>query len=119
MANEKPKPWKVMCMGALARYYEAQAVVEAELAALNRLGLTEGNFDVSNMDAEPCSCGAWVSRHKWVKPTGPILCGDCQDEMRKVRAAVAADAREEKGLPREEPEVVAVAAPLNDKEMPF
>ena len=94
------KPWKVQCMAALARYYEAQAVVEELDADLAKLGLESGQYDVSNRAARQCACGQWVTYFAWSKPTGVAVCGPC---ALAVEQAIKGDEREEKGLPREEP----------------
>lgn len=87
-------------MAALAKYYEAQAVVEEHEHNLKKLGLETGQYDVSNRAARQCKCGQWVTHHTWEHRTGPVTCEACATA---VAAAIAGDEREEKGLPREEP----------------
>jgi hypothetical protein len=89
--SDGAKPWK-------ARYYEAQAVVEAAAAELAALGLGEHDYDVKNRDARQCRCGQWVAFSTWAKPAGPVTCEAC---TARQLAEVRGDEREEKGLPRD------------------
>lgn len=44
--SDGPKPWKAQCMVALARYYEAQAVVEGAADEREEKGLPRDGEDV-------------------------------------------------------------------------
>lgn len=99
--SDAAKPWKARCMVALARYYEAQAVVEAAAAELAALGLGEHDYDVKNRDARQCNCGRWVSFSVWSKPDGAVTCEACVEATMRAIRAVRGDEREEKGLPRD------------------
>lgn len=108
-------PWKVQCMTALAKYYEAQAVVEGIELELNKLGLN-GNFDVKNRNALQCKCGVWVSFHTWERLT-EVTCGDCRPVLEAPQNEVRADAREEPGMSRTLTPVAIAAKPA--EEIPF
>jgi len=108
------RPWKVRCMHALAKYYEAQSVVEAVQAELVALGL-DGSYDVKDKNALQCKCGVWVSFYTWERKTF-VVCESCMHRQAKQFEEIQADAREEAGLPRK---VAPVVAPKPAEEMPF
>lgn len=103
--SDATKPWKAQCMVALAKFYEAQAVVENAAAELAALGLGEHDYDVKNRDARQCRCGQWVAFATWARPVGPVKCEACEAgdraTLERYAAAVRGDEREEAGLPRD------------------
>ena len=109
------RPWKVRCMHALAKYYEAQSVVEAVQAELEALGLN-GSYDVKDKNALQCKCGVWVSFYTWERKTS-VTCDDCVRVRAKQMEEIQGDAREEQGLPRKETPVAITPKPA--EEIPF